>query len=230
MIEAIVVGAGQGKRMKSQVPKVFLPLGPYPVFMHSVLTLARVPEIADLVLVVPAGEEELFKTLCQQHGCEERIRAIIAGGERRQDSVTAGFTQLSAMTSVVLIHDAARPFVSEEIIRRVIQATRKTGVALPGVPVADTLKVMGEDNQVVKTIARDALRAAQTPQGFQKSILEKALAMAKKTECTVTDEATLAEQLGFPVAVVEGEAKNFKLTTPWDYQIAQWLQRSEVSL
>ncbi len=227
--EVIIVGAGQGTRMGGDVPKVLLPLGPYPVYLHSVLTLARMPEIDGLILVVPQGQDVLVRTLCQQHDCTAKIKAIVPGGGRRQDSVAAGYRHVSEAADLILIHDAARPLVTPALVVRVIEETRVHGIAIPGMPVVDTLKCVDEKSKVVRTVPREALRAVQTPQGFARKIFAALYQQAQKPDVTVTDEAALAEHLGLPVHVVEGELKNFKLTTPWDWQLAQWLWAKEAA-
>lgn len=226
LTEVIIVGAGRGQRLGAPVPKVFLPLGAQPVFLHSVLTFAALPEVAGLVLVVPAGEESRVRAWCDENGCASRVRAIVPGGARRQDSVAHGLAQVPPATEIVLVHDAARPFVTPEVIRRVLAAAAAGGAAVPGMPVADTLKTVGVDGRVLATVAREQLAAVQTPQGFQKPVLDQIMSRACEPGWDATDEAALAERLGLPVTVVAGDAKNFKLTTPWDYTLAQCLERS----
>jgi len=229
-IEVVIVGAGRGERLGGPVPKVLLQLGLHPIFLHSILAFASVPEISGLVLVVPAGEEDRMRTWCQERGCAERVRAIVPGGARRFDSVAHGVSRVDAAADLVLVHDAARPFVTAELIRRVWQATVAHGVAIPGIPVVDTLKTVANDGRVVATVDRQKLVAVQTPQGFQKHLLEKIMARAQEPDWDATDEAGLAERLGIPVTVVPGDMRNFKLTTPWDYALAQCLERNESAI
>jgi 2-C-methyl-D-erythritol 4-phosphate cytidylyltransferase len=226
MIEAVIVGAGQGRRMGGGLPKVLRPLGDCPVILHSVRTFSRLPEIDSIILVVPPGYEAEVEQACRQFHCAQRVRAIVPGGARRQDSVAAGCAHCSPETSLVLIHDAARPRVRPEIIRRVVEAAQAQGAAIPGVLVADTLKYINEATRVERTLDRDRIRAVQTPQGFRRDILENILAEAKNSGRLATDEACLAETLGIPVTVVEGDPENFKLTTPWDFKLAQWLEEA----
>jgi 2-C-methyl-D-erythritol 4-phosphate cytidylyltransferase len=224
--EAVIVGAGRGLRLGAPVPKVLLPLGAHPVFLHSVLAFASLPEVAGLVLVVPAGEEEQIRAWCRERGAAERVRAIVPGGERRQDSVARGLSRVPPGTDVVLVHDAARPFVRPDLIRRVLAAALAHGAAIPGVPVSDTLKSVDAAGRVTATVDRAGLWAVQTPQGFQKRVLDQVMARSSEPGWEATDEAGLAERLGLPVTVVPGDAGNFKLTTPWDYALAQSLERN----
>ena len=225
LTDVIIVGAGQGRRLGAEVPKVLLPLGAHPVFMHSVAAFSSLPEVDGLVLVVPAGEEERVRSWCVEQGCAARVRAIVSGGARRQDSVAIGLARVAESADIVLVHDAARPFVSADLIRRVRQAAISHGAAIPGIPVTDTLKTVAPDGRVVATVDRQQLVAVQTPQGFQKRLLEKIMKTAQAPGGEATDEAVLAERLGIPVTVVAGDAKNFKLTNPWDYQVAQCLEK-----
>lgn len=226
LTDAILVGAGRGIRLGSPVPKVLLPLGAYPVFLHSILAFASLPEVEGLVLVVPAGEEARVRDWCVKLGCAGRVRAVVPGGERRFDSVVLGFAQVAPAAELVLVHDAARPFVPADLIRRVIRSAADHGVAIPGIPVVDTLKTVASDGRVAATVDRHQLVAVQTPQGFQKAVLEKIVSRAWEPGWHATDEAALAERLGIPVTVVPGDARNFKLTTSWDYAVAQCLERS----
>jgi 2-C-methyl-D-erythritol 4-phosphate cytidylyltransferase len=225
-VEAVIVGAGRGLRLGGPMSKVFLPLGAHPVFLHSVLAFASLPEVDGLVLVVPAGEEERVRTWCRERNVAERVRAIVPGGERRQDSVARGLSHVAPGTDAVLVHDAARPFVRPALIQRVLAAALAHGAAVPGVPVADTLKAVNAAGRVTATVERAGLMAVQTPQGFQKRVLDQIMSRAAEPGWEATDEAGLAERLGLPVTVVPGDAENFKLTTPWDYTLAQCLERS----
>jgi len=219
--EVVIVGAGQGVRMGASVPKVFLPLGSRPVLLHTVRAFTALPEIRGVVLVVPAGEEPRVRELCGAGPNAEKIRAVVPGGARRQDSVRAGLDALSADTELVLIQDAARPFASPELIRRVLDAARRIGAAVPGVPVADTLKQVNPDETVACTLGRQGLVAVQTPQGFRIEVLRRAYAEAEVRGLEATDDAGLVEQAGLPVAVVPGDPMNFKLTTPLDFRVAE---------
>lgn len=224
--EVIIVGAGRGMRMGAAVPKIFLPLGPRPVLAHTVAAFLPLPEIDGLVLVVPAGEEGRVREICRALPGYEKIRAVVAGGGHRQDSVRAGLNCLRPDTEVVLVQDAARPFSSPDLIRRVLAASLRCGAAVPGVPVADTLRQVRPDGTVVRTLDRSELVAVQTPQGFRHDVLRRAFEHAERNRIQVTDDAGLVEQAGLPVAVVTGDPMNLKLTTPQDFRLAEALWTS----
>jgi 2-C-methyl-D-erythritol 4-phosphate cytidylyltransferase len=225
--EVIIVGAGQGRRMGALEPKVFLTLGPRPVLAHAVGAFTALAEISGVVLVVPAGAENRARAACRDLPGAEKIRAILPGGEHRQDSVRAGLRSLPSAAETILVHDGARPFISSELILRVVAAARQVGAAVPGLAVADTLKETNSERRVVRTLGRTAVVAVQTPQGFQRDVLLRAYAWAAANPVSATDDAGLVEASGGPVAVVAGEPENFKLTTPWDFSLAEmlWEQR-----
>ncbi len=223
--EVILVGAGAGRRLAASGPKAFVSLAGRALIVHALQTFARVRAITGVVAVVPAGEEERLRLLCLSTPGIANVRAIVAGGARRQDSVQAGLDALSERAALVLVHDAARPFASVELCERVLAAAEQYGAAVPGVPVADTLKQVDGQQRVERTLDRRNLVAVQTPQGFHVEVLRRAYARAWQQGASATDDAGLVEQLGLPVAVVPGETANFKLTTPQDLRLAQALAR-----
>lgn len=223
--EAIIVGAGQGRRIGAALPKVFLPIGRQPLLVHTLSVFLSLPEITGVVLVIPPGEEPRTQKIIAGLPEAGRIRSLVAGGARRQDSVHAGLDQVAAQTRLVLVHDAARPFVTPELIRRVLAAAAATGAAVPGVPVTDTLKRIDENSRITATVDRRQLQAIQTPQGFQTDILRRAYAESWEKKWTATDDAGLVERLGLPVAVVPGDPANFKVTTQLDLRLAECLLR-----
>jgi 2-C-methyl-D-erythritol 4-phosphate cytidylyltransferase len=228
--EVIIVGAGEGRRMGVSQPKVFMPLGTQPVLVHALNAFSGLDEITGIVLVVPARHEDQARALCGALPGAQRVRAVVPGGARRQDSVQAGIDHLLPETELVLVHDAARPFVPPALVKRVLAAARETGAAVPGVPISDTLKQIGSEDRLVRqTFDRRNLVAVQTPQGFRVEVLKGAYAHAWKHQLTATDDAGLVEQWGKPVVVVEGDPQSFKLTTPLDYQMAEALWTRKIS-
>lgn len=212
---AVVAAAGRGERFGSA--KQFAPLGGRPLFRWSLDVFLAHEEIEGVVLVVPGGADG------PPLRAEGKLKAVVAGGPRRQDSVANGFGRVPPGESVVvLIHDGARPFVAPELISRVAAAARESGAAVPGLPVEDTVKeaVAG---RVLRTPDRASLVRVQTPQGFLYPLLERALVAASEEKFTGTDEAALVERLGRPVAVVAGDPRNIKVTTPLDLKIAEAL-------
>lgn len=225
---ALLLAAGQGSRLAAAtggVAKQFLTLDNAPLYWRSVETFAACARLRGLVLVFPPetvaeAEAELTRLMAaRQPGVPVRTAS---GGPRRQDSVRLGLAALPPECDAVLIHDTARPFATPALINRVIDALNDSdgsdgGAAgvVPGVPVADTIKVVRE-GQVEHTPERQHLVAVQTPQGFRLDVLRAAHSRAESEGLDVTDDASLLEACGVPVRVVEGEAANRKLTTPED--------------
>ena len=217
-VGAIIVAAGRGDRMGAPVPKQLLDIGGRSVLQMSVAAFDRHPSVSELVVVLPADYLNEGASLV---GPTARRCALVAGGDRRQDSVRLGAAALSSAVDVVLVHDAARPFVSAPLIDRVLSAVAATGAAVPAIAVRDTVKrADAASGRVAETIPRDHLWLAQTPQGFTRSALETVLALGQGG-VSATDEAMLAEQAGLPVAIVTGDDDNVKLTTPADLVAAR---------
>lgn len=212
-VGAIIVAAGRGDRMGASAPKQLLDLGGRSMLQHCVAAFDRHPAVVQLVVVLPA---ELMPVGADLIGPTVRACAVVAGGERRQDSVARGVEALRADVDVVLIHDAARPFVDAALIDRVLAGVNAAGAAVPGIAVRDTVKQVERDTgRVTATIPRADLRLAQTPQGFRRRILDEAIALGVRG-IDATDEAMLAERAGHAVAIVEGDERNVKITTPVD--------------
>ena len=221
---AIIPAAGNGTRMQLDRPKQFLDLAGVPILIHTVRAFASHPDIDRIVVVVPSPWLDQTRQLCVQHGLDEGRLTITAGGRRRQDSVLAGLNQLDEASEIVLVHDGARPLVSHELIDRCLQAARRHGAAIAAIPVKDTLKMADSDQMVATTINRNHLWQAQTPQAAQRSLLLRAY--AELGDADVTDESSLLEQAGIPVALVEGAETNFKITRPEDLFLAEKLMTS----
>jgi 2-C-methyl-D-erythritol 4-phosphate cytidylyltransferase len=210
---AIIVAAGRGERMGAGRPKAFLELAGEPLVSRAASAFDAAPSVTGIVAVVPPSELAPARALLAAIG---KLRAVVAGGERRQDSVREGLRQVpQGFAGVVLVHDAARPLVDVALIESVVTAAAETGAALPVIPLVDTVKRI-RGGRVVETLDRAELAAAQTPQGFRIEILTAAYERAYREELTVTDEAMAVERLGHPVAAVAGSADNRKLTTPED--------------
>ncbi|MBI4125269.1 MAG: 2-C-methyl-D-erythritol 4-phosphate cytidylyltransferase [Deltaproteobacteria bacterium] len=206
----IIVAAGRGSRLDSALPKAFVPLGGKPLYQHSLAVFQGHPGIGEIVLVVPPESGLQFLEGVQ----------IVSGGRRRQDSVAAGLQALDPKHQTVLIHDAARPFVSPALVDRLIAALKQGRNAIAALSVADTVKQV-DGGKIVRTIDRQILRAAQTPQGFQLSVLREVLQEAEQRGWEVTDEAMLLEKLNIPVYWVEGDPLNIKITTKEDLRLGE---------
>lgn len=217
IVDLVVAAGGQGRRLGGPVAKQWLTLGGRTIFEHTMAACARSPRIRHIVAVVPASDVEQARVLATA-AAGAKLHAVVAGGSRRQDSVAAGLEAMPGDADVVLVHDAARPFVTDDVIARVAEAAAAGGAAICAASVHDTVKqVRREDGQVRVdgTIARDTLALAQTPQGFRRDLVA-ALLPPMRSSVEVTDEASLAERLGHPVLVVEGHPDNVKITTDAD--------------
>lgn len=213
-VSAIIVAGGRGARVGGGRPKQLLDIGGRSMLQWSVSAFDAHPGVSEIVVVMPRDLTESVSFDQQKPG------EIVFGGERRQDSVAAGFAASDDAADIVLVHDAARPFVSGELITRVIDAAAAHGAALPARQAHDTVKrAPAAGAAVVETIPRDTIWLAQTPQGFRRGVLADAIAKAGGAEAT--DEAMLAERAGYPVHIVEGDEQNVKITTKEDLERAR---------
>lgn len=221
----VIVAAGEGRRLGFAQRKALVPLGGRPLVEHSLRRLLALAWLDPVVVVGHAADRaELTALLARM----PRPVALADGGERRQDSVLAGLRAVPGC-DLVLVHDAARPFVPVERLAELADRARAVGAALLAVPVADTIKETraGEPSAVARTLPRERLRAAQTPQAFRAGPLQELLARAVADGTAVTDEAALFEAAGFAVAFVEGSARNFKITAAQDLALAEALLAAE---
>jgi 2-C-methyl-D-erythritol 4-phosphate cytidylyltransferase / 2-C-methyl-D-erythritol 2,4-cyclodiphosphate synthase len=214
-VAAIIVAAGKGERAGDTLPKQFVDLGDGRTMLDLTLeTLLSCPQVDDVVVAVPPG-------FVDRVPAAPRLQ-VVAGGARRQDSMANAFAQVPQEADIVLVHDAARPFVSQALIAATIAAAHRHGAAIAALSVRDTVKrtsAGGAGRTIRATLSRDEIVLAQTPQGFRRDILSDALAAAR--ELDVTDEAMLVERAGIPVYVVEGDPANVKITTREDIALAR---------
>jgi 2-C-methyl-D-erythritol 4-phosphate cytidylyltransferase len=215
---AIIVAAGRGERMGASRPKAFLDLAGQPLLLRSALAFDAAPSVDAVVAVVPPEEIETARAILDP---VRKLRAVVAGGARRQDSVLEGLKQApDGFAGVVLVHDAARPLADVPLVERVVRAAAETGAALPVLALVDTVKRV-RDGRVVETLDRAELAGAQTPQGFRFDLLVEACEAAFRDRVTLTDEAMAVERLGRPVHAVPGSPLNRKITTPEDLAWAE---------
>jgi len=220
----ILVAAGRGERMGADQPKAFLAVAGEPMLLHAARAFAGAPSVDGIVAVVPGDRIGAAREILAG---VRKLRDVLAGGERRQDSVLAGLQSVPAgFDGVVLVHDAARPLVEVALIEAVVRAAGERGAALPVLPLVDTVKRV-RDDRVVETLDRNTLAAAQTPQGFRVAVLHRAYKHAFRDGVILTDEAMAVERLGEEVVAVPGSLRNRKLTTPEDLAWAEALLRSE---
>jgi 2-C-methyl-D-erythritol 4-phosphate cytidylyltransferase len=217
---AILVAAGRGERLGTDQPKAFARLGELPLLAEPLRRLDESEWVDAVVLVAPPGWEEPAILLAEELGCS-KVRACVPGGETRAASVRAGVAEVGEDAAVVLVHDAARPLLPDEVVERVIAplADGWDGV-VPGLPVSDTVKRVGADGGVAETVARDGLWAVQTPQAFPAETLRRAVAGGGDA----TDCAGLVEAQGGRIKVVLGDPRLLKVTTAADLErVASWL-------
>lgn len=214
-VSAIVAAGGAGRRLGARVPKQLLEIGGEPILHRSVSAFLTHPRVSDVVVALPAAVADAPPAWL-------RSVRVVAGGETRQDSVARAFDAVAEDAEVVLVHDAARPFVTPELIARVIDGALDHGAAIAAVAVTDTVKCVagGTAGSVVETLPRDQIYLAQTPQAFRRAVLRDAVALGR-AGVAATDEAALAERAGHRVHIVEGEASNVKITTAQDLEAAR---------
>jgi 2-C-methyl-D-erythritol 4-phosphate cytidylyltransferase/2-C-methyl-D-erythritol 2,4-cyclodiphosphate synthase len=215
-VSAIIPAGGRGSRFGAAMPKQLLPLAGRPVLAHSVGAVASSPEVAEVVVALPADLVAMPPAYLSTFA---KPVTVVAGGERRRDSVANAFAAIASRTDVVLIHDAARPLVSHDVIRRTVEAAATTGAAIAAIRASDTVKQVDDAGLIAATLPREQIYLAQTPQAFRVDVLRAAL----RLEGDATDEAALAERAGYSVAVVDGDVRNMKITTPDDLVLAERL-------
>lgn len=211
-VTAIIAAGGRGQRVGGEQLKQLLPVGGRPILERSVSAFLAHPAVHEVVVALPASLVENPPDYLRQ--TTKPIRLVV-GGARRQDSVANAFRASAASSEVIVIHDAARPFASADLIARTIAAAAESGAALAAVASRDTVK-RASDHTVVETIPRETIFLAQTPQAFRRDVLQSALALGARENSEATDEAALAERAGHRVQLVDGEATNIKITTPED--------------
>ena len=216
---AVVAAAGDGRRLGQDLPKAFVKLGERPLIAHAIGLFELHPRVERMVVVVPEGWEEPTALLADELAVG-KVAVSVAGGATRALSVAAGLAEVPGAATAILVHDAARPFASEELVDRVLDALAEADGAVPGVPVADTVKRVG-GGAVLETLDRGELRAVQTPQAFRAKTLRRAYAGAPEDLASATDCAQLVERAGGRVVVVDGEAANAKITGPDDLARAE---------
>jgi 2-C-methyl-D-erythritol 4-phosphate cytidylyltransferase len=217
---AIIAAAGAGTRMASDRPKQFLLLAGTPVIFHTLRVFEQCDSIDEVIVVLPAEESAGFLSLAGKFGVRKLAR-VVPGGATRSDSVKRGLMAIrSATAEIVVVHDGVRPFVTVEEIDATIAAAKSVGAAILVAPVTDTIKQV-DDEVVVKTLDRGTLRRALTPQCFRYELLREAYQKADVNDPSLTDESALVEQLGKRVSIVEGSARNIKITTAEDLAIAE---------
>lgn len=214
-----------GKKI-AQPSKQFFEINGAPILIHTLRVFARNKQITQIVVALRKNEIDRFNRQLEKEKLTTKV-ALVEGGEHRQESVANALASLkAAKDDIVLVHDAVRPFVDDEIIGNVIREVEKHGAAIAGLPALDTIKQVdraAEGAIVTSTIPRERVVQAQTPQGFRYELIKKAFDSAAADGFVGTDEASLVERLGAEVWVVMGSARNIKITTPADLELAEFL-------
>jgi 2-C-methyl-D-erythritol 4-phosphate cytidylyltransferase / 2-C-methyl-D-erythritol 2,4-cyclodiphosphate synthase len=229
-VTAIIAAGGRGERFGGARPKQLLEVCGRPILERSVDAFLRHPSVDAVVVALPPSlvDDPPGYLRPRSEGAGKPLR-IVAGGERRQDSVANAFRAIDAASDIVVVHDAARPFVSSDLIARTIAAAAESGAAVAALAARDTVKRSGAGTgagrMVGETLPRETIFLAQTPQAFRRGVLERALASAAGDSADATDEATLVERGGHAVRIVEGEASNIKITVAGDLPVAEAIAR-----
>ena len=226
---AVVLAGGSGKRMHADVPKQYMTLCGHPLLYYSLRAFEE-SFVDEIVLVTAAGEEEHCReTIVERYGFD-KVRAIVPGGKERYHSVMHGVKAVSTDTDYIFIHDGARPFITQEILKRVLGDVQEKKACVVGMPVKDTIKIADEDGFVADTPKRALVWQVQTPQVFAAELIRRAYGMLEKEEAEllargveITDDAMIVELLTKqPVYLTQGSYENIKITTPEDMGYAEW--------
>lgn len=221
----VIVAAGTGSRMKKDINKQFIKLKNKEIVAHTIEKFYNSENIDDIVVVIREDEEEYFnKNIKEKYGFTN-IK-VAHGGNERQDSVFNGIKMLKKECDVVLIHDGARPFVTDDIIKRSINKANEHNAIVVGVKVKDTIKVVSDNGNIVDTPNRSYLWAVQTPQVFKYDIITKAYEDAYNNNYYGTDDAMLVERIGYNVKIIEGSYNNIKITTQEDLEFGEQILKN----
>jgi len=223
---AIVLAAGEGRRLGGNAPKAYLPIGGRPLVLRTLDRLFSASSVESVVLVVAAGQRARCESLLQSDtALRDRRWLLQTGGATRQESARRGLERVKSDAAIVIIHDVARPFVSSGLIDRCVEAAAEKQAVVPGLPARDTMKFVSAERWVQSTPERNTLWEIQTPQVFRRDLIVAAHERAAREGAWATDDAMVVERMGVPVYVLEGERTNFKITVPEDVWVAETLIR-----
>jgi 2-C-methyl-D-erythritol 4-phosphate cytidylyltransferase len=227
---ALIVAAGKGERMKGRVKKQFISLDGMPLLFYTLKAFEEFQRIENMYLVLDEGDfEYCMGEIIQKYGIK-KVFQLVPGGERRQDSVWNGLKAMEGRCDMVIVHDGVRPFVSAEILKRLMAAMKEAQAVVTAIPALDTIKRVDGTGIVVDTLQRNTLFRIQTPQGFRYDLIKEAYKRALKEGIQGTDDAYFVERMGMPVKVIEGSPFNIKITTPEDISLAHHiLQEGKVA-
>lgn len=221
MVTVLIPCAGKGVRMGGEIPKQYQKLAGIPLFVHTLLVFERHPECDNLILAIDPAFEDFVKSALEKYQIK-KVRALAKGGKTRQESVYQAMLKAKEETELFLVHDAVRPFVSEELISAIIEETRLSGAAIPVIPVRDAL-VRGREGYLEAPLSREGLYLVQTPQAVKASLLKETLERAIKEGLDFPDESSLLHYYGYSVKLLQGSVLNIKITYPEDFLLAERL-------
>ena len=234
-VTAIIAAGGIGQRFGGAQPKQLLSVGGRPILERSVMAFASHPAVNAIVVALPRALVDDPPAYLRSanafalHGTGKPLH-IVAGGDRRRDSVANAFAVAAATSDIIVIHDAARPFASADLIARTIAAAAESGAAVAAMQSRDTVKRATTDHLVGETLPREMIYLAQTPQAFRRDVLKRALELGARDPFHATDEAALVERAGLPVRLVDGDASNIKITTPEDLTMAEAIAAAQSAI
>jgi len=220
-VEVIIAAGGTGRRFGEGQPKQFYLLKGKPILSWTIGRFEECVLVDRIILAVPRGMEKYTRQHVLSPFGYKKVKTVVEGGKERRDSVLQGLRVLERDTDTVLVHDGVRPIISEELIRKVIQATQRWEAVVPGLPLRETIKQVGRDNLVSGTLDRKSIYLIQTPQGFKKDLICRAYAQVKKRGWVASDDASLVEKLGAKVKMIPGEETNIKITSPQDLVLSE---------
>ncbi|MCH8272352.1 MAG: 2-C-methyl-D-erythritol 4-phosphate cytidylyltransferase [Candidatus Marinimicrobia bacterium] len=224
-VSAVIVAAGTSKRMNDGVDKLAVQLSGKPLLAWTISRFESAEIIDEIIVVTKKDEIAKVREMTKSEGFR-KVTSVVKGGAYRQQSAQNGLNAVSTDSKVVLIHDGARPLIRASDIKRIVESAKETGAALLAVPSKDSVKEV-QDGIVKKTLPRESIWLAQTPQGFRKELLQEAFSSAEKEGYIGTDEASLVERIGKDVAIVEGHSSNIKVTVTPDIGVVQSLLKGE---
>jgi len=221
MVVAVIPSAGKGERMKANKPKQFLEIKGIPLLIHTLLKFEKHPQVDAVILSVSNEFINFTKKLVSSYNLKKVLK-IVEGGKTRQESVFNGVKASPSETEIFLIHDAVRPFISSDLIGKIIKTAKDFGTGIPAIPVRDTLNKVSKE-EIIENIDRTGLFCIQTPQGIRADILKDLLEKAQREKLVFSDESTLLLHYGYKAKIVEGSFLNFKITYPEDLFLAEKL-------
>ena len=229
-VSVIIVAAGLGKRMKSNINKQYLLLKDKPIVARTIEKFEHNEYIDEIIIVTKEDEVDYCKTnVVDKYGLK-KVKAIVVGGKQRQDSVYSGLKNCSEDSKIVLIHDGVRPFIKKQEITEIIEQTLESRACVTGVRVKDTIKVVDSYNNIIDTPNRENLWAVHTPQSFLYDIILDAHKKCKSEGWNVTDDSMLVEKVGIKVKMIEGSYDNIKITSPEDLYVAESILEREFKI